>query len=734
MANLSVNPTGKAQGQSRLAGAAVPSGQVSLTPKEILGILRRRMWMIIIITTLFTMLSVGLWVIFKRFSPIYTAKGYIQVSMPLDPKIGARMTRKEIIDIEAESAAMRINNDAFYADLLARDKVKKSKWLGNDAMPRYKKLIALQDNLRASALRNTNLVMVTMSAPSGQESKDLVQEALRLFQLIQQQNTSGVYKMSRAALVSRRTNVQNTIKTLQEKKAGLSRQVGEADWLSGRSSVNQQVMLYQQKVLQLEEELQSVLTYQATTVKDKEKFGGYSTTVLEQVEGDPMILQFENQISMLKRQKDNLLNKFGEHYVPVENISAMLESIQTQLLERKRMLGSRYDLSERLMVENTISEIDTKIDTYNSEIITLKIKIADIEQKLADYQNYEKDEITARRQLDVILREMDNISTVLSNSTSASTTISSRIEVPLEMDFPKLTIFLPGGFIFGLFISIGLVFLLEFMDDAVRNPADVRRHLHTPVLGMVPEMDEDDPQQIALITSRQPGSIVSEAFRKIKMSLLFSAHVDDLKTIVVASNSAHGGTTTVVSNLAITFANAGQRVLLVDANFHQPRIKSIFGGNIENKGLSNILVGQIQSAEATYSSDIEGLDILESGTCPPNPIHLFHGKHMQTFLKDVKARYDYILFDAPPSLVVSDARVLGGLVDGTMLVVHAANTSRGIAQRMVNEFKIARIPILGVLLNAVQELKSGYFREASESYYEYVGDSKPAALATNEIS
>jgi len=734
MANLSVNPTGKAQGQSRLPGAAVPSGEVSLTPKEILGILRRRMWMIIIITTLFTMLSVGLWVIFKRFAPIYTAKGYIQVSMPLDPTIGVKMTRKEIIDIEAQSAATRINNDAFYADLLARDKVKKSKWLGNNAMPRYKKLIALKDNLRASALRNTNLVMVTMSAPSGQESKDLVQEALRLFQLIQQQNTSGVYKKSRAALTSRRTNVQNTIKTLQEKKAGLSRQVGEPDWLSGRSSVNQQVMLYQQKVLELEEELQSVLTYQATTVKDKEKFGGYSTTVLEQIEGDQMVLQFENQISMLKRQKDNLLNKFGEHYVPVLNISAMLESIQTQLLERKGMLGRRHDISERLMVENTISEIDTKIDTYNSEIKTLKIKLADIEQKLADYKNHEKDELTARRQLEVILKEMDNISTVLSNSSSASTTISSRIEVPLELDFPKLTIFLPGGFIFGLLISIGLVFLLEFMDDAVRNPADVRRHLHTPVLGMVPEMDEDDPQQIALITSRQPGSIVSEAFRKIKMSLLFSAHVDDLKTIVVASNSAHGGTTTVVSNLAITFANAGQRVLLVDANFHQPRIKSIFGGNTENKGFSNILVGQIQSAEATYSSDIEGLDILESGTCPPNPIHLFHGKHMQTFLNDVKARYDYILFDAPPSLVVSDARVLGGLVDGTMLVVHAANTSRGIAQRMVNEFKTARIPILGVLLNAVQELKSGYFREASESYYEYVGDSKPAALATNEIS
>ena len=126
MANLSVNPTGKAQGQSRLPGAAVPSGEVSLTPKEILGILRRRMWMIIIITTLFTMLSVGLWVIFKRFVPVYTAKGFIQVSMPLDPKLGIRMTRKEIIDIEAQSAAMRINNDAFYADLLARDKVKKS--------------------------------------------------------------------------------------------------------------------------------------------------------------------------------------------------------------------------------------------------------------------------------------------------------------------------------------------------------------------------------------------------------------------------------------------------------------------------------------------------------------------------------------------------------------------------------------------------------------------------------
>ena len=733
MAKVATNLRGKTQVQPRIPGAA-QGNQVSLTPKEMIAILRRRVWMIVIITTLFTGLSVGLWFVLKRVAPSYSAKGYIQVSMPLDPKLGIRMTRKEIIDIEAQSAATRINNDAFYADLLARDKVKKSKWLGNRAMPRSKKLKALQDNLRASALRNTNLVAVTMSAPTGKEAKNLVEEALKLFQLIQTQNTSGVYKNSRVALERRRRDVQTTIKTLQEKRAGLSRQVGEADWLSGRSSVNQQVVLYQQKVLQLEEELQSVLTYQATSVKDKKKFGGFSTSVLEQVENDQMILGYESQVSNLQRQRDNLLNKFGEHYVPVENISAMLESTQAQLAQRREMLEERYDLSERLMVENTITEIDAKIESYNAETKILKIKLADIEQKLADYQNHEKDEIAARKQLAVIIQEMDSISTVLNNSQSASTTISTRIEVPLERDFPKLIVFLPGGFIFGIIVSVGLIFLLEFMDDAVRNPADIRRHLHSPVLGMVPEMDEDDPQAVSLITAKQPGSIVSEAFRKIKMSLLFSAPVDDLKTIVVTCNSAHGGTTTVVSNLAITFAKAGHRVLLVDANFHQPRIKAIFGGKSDHSGLSNVLVGQIQSSEATYSSEVEGLDILESGPCPPNPIHLFHGKKMQAFLEDVKGQYDYILFDAPPSLVVSDARVLGGLVDGTMLVVHAANTSRGIAQRMVNEFKMANIPILGVLLNAVEELKTGYFREVSESYYEYVGENKPTELTTSEIS
>jgi len=291
--------------------------------------------------------------------------------------------------------------------------------------------------------------------------------------------------------------------------------------------------------------------------------------------------------------------------------------------------------------------------------------------------------------------------------------------MPLGPSFPpKLQIVVPSGFILGLLLSAGLVFLLDFLDDSVKSPSDVKRHLNIPLLGMVPYYEEEEAP-LGKISHLHPQALISEAYRRLRTNLYFSAPIEDMKSILVTSSRAGCGKTTTAANLAITLALEGKRVLLVDGNFRRPMLGDLFDGERSGRGLSNILVGQLPAAEVIRHSEVAGLDVVETGPAPPNPAVLLSSSRMQDFLTSQRANYDHIIVDGPPTLVVTDARIMAGLADGTIVVVHAGDTSRGILQRTLSELRNDQVHILGVLLNAVRTRKGGYFRESYRSYYDY---------------
>jgi len=146
------------------------------------------------------------------------------------------------------------------------------------------------------------------------------------------------------------------------------------------------------------------------------------------------------------------------------------------------------------------------------------------------------------------------------------------------------------------------------------------------------------------------------------------------------------------------------------------------------RGLSNLLVGQVQESEAIRSTGTEGLALVESGPTPPNPAELLNSVRMREFLNHQKKHYDHIIIDGPPMLVVTDAKILAGFTDGTLLVVHAEDTPRGVVQRMLRELRAGNVRILGVLLNAVRPRRGGYFQESYDRYYEYIGGEKGTSL------
>ena len=133
-----------------------------------------------------------------------------------------------------------------------------------------------------------------------------------------------------------------------------------------------------------------------------------------------------------------------------------------------------------------------------------------------------------------------------------------------------------------------------------------------------------------------------------------------------------------------------------------------------------MLVGQASAADVIRNAGIEGLDVMDAGPVPPNPAVLLSSERMQKLLSSQRDYYDHIIIDGPPALLLTDARILAGQVDGTIMVVHAGNTSRGVVGRMLRELKTDQVRILGVLLNAVRPQKGGYFRETYRSYYDYI--------------
>ena len=211
-----------------------------------------------------------------------------------------------------------------------------------------------------------------------------------------------------------------------------------------------------------------------------------------------------------------------------------------------------------------------------------------------------------------------------------------------------------------------------------------------------------------LITNTDPKSPISEQYRTIRTNILFSSVDETLRSILVTSTSPGEGKSTTVSNLAVVFANQGKKVLLVDADMRKPTMHYTFG--LQNSmGLTNVLTKQATLQEAVVQTPIDNLYALPSGPIPPNPAELLGSFAMKEFITHSQETYDYILFDTPPVLAVTDAQVLANQCDGTVLVVNSGNTEIEAAQKAKELLDAAKAKLLGAVLNNQKIADSAYY-------------------------
>lgn len=274
----------------------------------------------------------------------------------------------------------------------------------------------------------------------------------------------------------------------------------------------------------------------------------------------------------------------------------------------------------------------------------------------------------------------------------------------------------------GLILMGAIAFLIEYLDDSLKTPADINAATGLPVIGYLADANGSNNGNAGRIVIEQPRSPISEAFRSLRTNLEFAGVSKPLQTILITSPGPKDGKTTVATNLAAIMAQSGKRIILLDADLRRPSIHRILElGN--RQGLSNLFRHQSSAgaAEAIQSpEEMQTLGVITSGSLPPNPAELLGSPRMDALLDQLRAHAEHVIIDSPPA-IVSDPSVLAAKVDGVVIILQPGKTDFGTLQAMVEQLRHVEANIVGVVLNRI---RSGGGIYGTYNYYStyYNGD------------
>lgn len=276
--------------------------------------------------------------------------------------------------------------------------------------------------------------------------------------------------------------------------------------------------------------------------------------------------------------------------------------------------------------------------------------------------------------------------------------VVERASVPTTPISPRTTVNIVIGALVGLALAVGFALLREVLDTRIRNERDVRAVTDAPMLGAI--AFDPKAKQRPLIVHVDPLSPRSESFRTLRTNLQFIEVDEDSRSLVVTSATPGEGKSTTTANLAIAMADAGQTVILVDADLRKPKVADYM--NLDGGvGLTDVLIGRADLVDAVQQWGTKALYVLPAGQIPPNPSELLGSKAMATLLKELQEEFDWVLFDAPPLLPVTDAAVLSKHVESVVLVASAGKATKHQLETAVQLLDTVDSAVGGVVLTMV---------------------------------
>lgn len=388
----------------------------------------------------------------------------------------------------------------------------------------------------------------------------------------------------------------------------------------------------------------------------------------------------------------------------------------SDLILNQKLVSTYGEIVKSRVVTDKVIEnlgLDMSYNTFRNKVSVnlvkdteiIKIQVNDNDPKLAtDIANE-----TAKVFMDSVksIMRVENIQVI------------DMAQIPTSPIKPRPTLNMAIAGVLGLMAGVFLAFLMEFLDNTLKTPEDVEKHLSLPVLGAIPVVNDENSKLISLTNPKSP---VTEAFRTLRTNIQFSSIDKEIKTIIVTSSSPTEGKSTIAANLASIVAQSDKKVLLIDCDFRKPRVHKNFG--ISNlQGVTNVLMGDSLLSDVIYKYDsLDNFHIITSGPIPPNPAELLGSKRMKNLLQSIKEEYDMIILDTPPVGLVTDSAVLSTIADGLIYVTAVGQTDIEVIKTAKELLDKVNANIIGVVLNKIPVEGKSYYKYHYYQYYDYYGD------------
>lgn len=413
----------------------------------------------------------------------------------------------------------------------------------------------------------------------------------------------------------------------------------------------------------------------------------------------------------LKAALETYRKKYKDlHPLIVETQRKLQENSDAMQVELQFALNQYYSQLQALSIrEKSTEQVEKSIEDQAEEIDRKRSEYASLERKLKRLNGL----------YDVVFNRLQEVD-IASVVNAGSVLVLERARVPGSPMNPRnlQTLFIAA--LLGLAAGIGIVLLLDFMDDSLTYPDEAVAALGTTVLGVIPgaHWPEKGPED-RWVANVDGGSSFSEAYRNLRSAILLNPVGAKCKTLAFVSAVPEEGKTTTCVNLATSFARSGRRVLVVDADLHRGKLHRMMGGE-SGPGLSDILAGRTDWKDVVQKTRVEGLEFIATGLFPENPAEVLMRPEMGRFVKEAEGAYDLVILDAPPVLAVSESAVLATMADAYVMVVWSGRTSRKLVKVAMQQLASRGATTLGVALNNLELAKTGNYG-AYSYYYQYYG-------------
>jgi capsular exopolysaccharide synthesis family protein len=491
------------------------------------------------------------------------------------------------------------------------------------------------------------------------------------------------------------------------------------------------------KLKQIQDQLTAVQGDRVSKQSRWEMASSSPAESLPDVLNDSSLRNYQEKLADLRRQKSELLETFTAENPRVKRVDAQISSLQGSLERERsqilRRIRNEYDEAirkERLL--QTDYDKQTRLVTVQGE-------------KAIQYHILKREVETNRQLYESMLQRVKEAG-LASALRANNVRVVDLAKVPERPVKPRPVVNAGVGFLLGMMCAVGFVLVTEKADRTLQDPSDVPFYLGTRELGIVPSASllhehkhrkllpgkKEEPElSLDRVTAERRLSVLAESFRSTLTSILFSGNGHGRpKALVVTSANPSEGKTTVATNLSIAIAETGMRVLLIDGDTRKGRIDKVF--SVENdEGLTTVLRNPKRDwREIVRETQFSNLHVLTTGPGVAGPSNFLHARQFPAMMLEIRAEYDMVVIDTPPVLQIPDARLIGRLADGVVLVIRAGMTTRDAAVAVSERLKQDGVPLLGTVMNDWDPKHSpagyyGYYHKGYKKYYHRYHSNRP---------